>query len=601
MPITTQPLNEDERKLVEEVYTRLRIWRDGYTEIHDRAKIARDIVLLNDPYQDPPNTKPEHKILQMQTLKSTFNNCVADQMDNVMEAKMLPELPQFQELVDDINDVVGYIYELNNYPQLYRMRVQDYLSTGTAITQIMWDADMNGGKGDVAFIRVPVEQFLWDPAEANIQDSRAVMKVSWHPLSWYKSHYPSVAEYINCDEHSADAVGEQKNQEELGADEAKAMLVEYWWRTYDDETHRHEINVAYCAGGCLLYKSEKVYAHGLYPFVLDVYTEIEGLPVGEGLVMELAPMMRYVNRYAHYMDINIRAAAKIRLLVNRAAGIDTRDLANWDNDIIGGDRIDEQAVRFMQSPPLTNLALNQMYQMQTDIKQDSGQNQFTRGETTGGVTAATAISALQEAGGKQARMRTETLKFGFKRIIEQVLWLIREFYDDNRVILITGRDENVQPSQRVVDARAARLMGREHGSVPPPPYTVRIQVQRRSPNAISDQNNLIIDAYKMSAEGGQMFPLSALFRLLNIDAKDRMLPVIESVENYTETLNATLRQNQQLTETVQQQAQQMQQQAQTIEALKQTLLKQAQERLNTSQRSAAVAQPTGMPTGAFTG
>ena len=591
--LVTQSLSLEDRRLVDTIYSRLSIWRDGCAEIHERAKVARDIVLLNDPYQDPPNTKPEQKTLQMQTLKSTFNNCVADQMDNVMEARMLPELPEFQELVDDINDVVGYIYELNNYPQLYRMRVQDYLSTGTAVTQIMWDKDMNGGKGDIAFIRVPVEQFLWDPAEANLQDSRAVMKVSWHPLSWYKANYPDVAQYINADEHSADAVGEQDNQEELGADEAKAMLVEYWWRTYDVATRRHEINVAYCAGRCLLDKYEKVYAHGLYPFVLDVYTEIEGLPVGEGLVMELAPMMRYVNRYAHYMDINIRAAAKIRLLVNRAAGIDTRDLANWDNDIIGGDRIDEQAVRFMQSPPLTNLALNQMYQMQTDIKQDSGQNQFTRGETTGGVTAATAISALQEAGGKQARMRTETLKFGFKRITEQVLWLISEFYDDKRMILITGRDEDVQPSQRVVDARAARLMGREHGSVPPPPYTVRIQVQRRSPNAISDQNNLIIDAYKMSAEGGQMFPLSALFRLLNIDAKDRMLPVIESVEHYTETLNATLQQNQQLTETVQQQAQ-------TIEALKQTLLKQANERLNTSQKGRESAQPSGMPAGSFT-
>lgn len=304
-------------------------------------------------------------------------------------------------------------------------------------------------------------------------------------------------------------------------------------------------------------------------------------------------MMRYVNRYAHYMDVNIRAAAKTRLLVNRGAGIDVRDLANWDNDIIGGDRIDEQAVRFMESPPLTNLALNQMYQMQTDIKQDSGQNQFTRGETTGGVTAATAISALQEAGGKQARMRTETLKFGFKRITEQVLWLISEFYDDERMILITGRDEDVEPEPRVVDARAKRLMGREHGSVPPPPYSVRIQVQRRSPNSISDQNNLIIDAYKMSAESGQMFPLSALFSILNIDAKDRILPVIKSVENYTETLKATLQQNQQLTETVQQQAQ-------AIDALKQQLLKQAQDRLNTSQRGVAAAQPTGMPQGAFT-
>ena len=42
----------DEKKLQQEAYARLRIWRDACTEIHDRAKEARKILLLQDPLQD---------------------------------------------------------------------------------------------------------------------------------------------------------------------------------------------------------------------------------------------------------------------------------------------------------------------------------------------------------------------------------------------------------------------------------------------------------------------------------------------------------------------------------------------------------------------
>lgn len=569
-----QPLTAEEEKLRDEVYSRLRVWADGCKEIHERARVARKILLLQDPYQDKPNTPPEKKTLQLQTLKSTFNNCVADQIDNVMEAKMMPETLQDQDVTDDINDIVRYIYEFNEYQAMHRTRVEDFIGTGTAITQIMWDEKAADGKGEVTFIRVPVEQFLWDPAESEVQNARAIMKVTWHPYSWYEQHYPDKAMYINCDEHSPDAVGEADNQEELGADESKAMLIEYWYRQYDKAKNNYTINVAYFAGKALLEDHRDVYAHGMYPFVVDVHTAIEGIPVGEGMVMELVPMMRYINRYAHYMDVNIRASAKTRLLINRSAGIRLEDVADWDNDIIEGDRIGEEAIRFMDSSPLTSLALNQMLQMQTDLKQDSGQNQFTRGETAGGVTAATAISALQEAGGKQTRMRTEVLKRGFKRITEQVLWLVSQFYEDKRVMMITGKE-----APKKIDASPSRLMGRKSkGSIPPPPYTVRVQVERMNPNAISEQNQLFIDAYKMSAEGGQMFPLSALFSILNIEGKDKILPIIQSIETYQQQMQQMQQMNEQL------QAQVGQQQ-ESINGLKKALIESAKQAASTSQQA----------------
>lgn len=570
-----QILSPEEEKLRDECYSRLRIWRDGCRDVHERAATARKVLLLEDPYQDPPDIDPKKKTLQLQTLKSTFNNCVADQIDNVMEAKMLPETAQDQAITDDINDVVRYIYEYNEYQSMHRYRVEDFIATGTAVTQIMWDDDAAHGQGEVTFFRVPIEQFLYDPAENDIQNARALMKVTWHPLSWYEQHYPDEYQYILADENSSDAVGENENQERLGSDERKAMLIEYWYRKFDSKKNRYTINVAYFAGRALLYKQENVYAHGMYPFVLDVHTPIEGLPVGEGMVMELVPMMRYINRYASYIDTNLRMSAKTRLLVGKGSKIDLDELADWNNDIIEADRVSEEFIRFMNSPPLSNLALSQMLQMQTDLKQDSGQNQFTRGETAGGVTAATAISALQEAGGKMTRMRTEVLKRGFKRITEQILWLVSEFYEEDRIMRITGKEV-----PKEIDASPSRLMGRKKGAIPPPPYTVRVQIERRNPNAISEQNQLFIDAYKMAAEGGQMFPLSALFSILNIDGKDRILPIIQSIEQYQQAMQQLQMQNQQLME-------QNAQQEKAIGNLKGALVESAKQAADTSQQANA--------------
>ena len=279
------------------------------------------------------------------------------------------------------------------------------------------------------------------------------------------------------------------------------------------------MNTALFAGGELLSHMKDVYRHGLYPFVLDVYTPIEGLPVGDGLVQELAPMMRYVNRYASYIDMNLRMASKGRLLIDRNAGIDKEALMNWENDVVEGDRIDPSALQWLQTQLFSGMVTRQMMQLQADIKQDSGQNQFSRGETVGGVTAASAISALQEAGGKITRLRTQALNQGFREMVTQVMWLIHQFYDRSRVFYITGREVNAGPQ---------RLFGQ--GICPAPPYTVQVQVQRRNPLRQQAQNELVLQAYQMSAQAGQYFPLSTLFELLQVEGKERILPVLRQNE-----------------------------------------------------------------------
>lgn len=526
-------MTNEERTLRDEAYGRLRIWRDGCREIHDRAREARSILLLQDPRQDAQTAsrRKDKRTLQLQTLKSTFNNCVADQMDNMPEALMLPERAGLEDVAEDLTDVVRYVLAQNDFEALHRRRVEDCFATGTAVTQVAWDGDMDGGRGNIALIRWPIEAFLWDPASENLQDSRAVFKVSWHPMSWFQQHYPDRVAEIGSDESEYSGLGMAGAQEQIRpADEERAMLIEYWYRLYDARQRRYTINVAYLAGGALLSNTLNVYRHGLYPFVLDVYTPIEGLPVGDGLVQELAPMMRYVNRYASYIDMNLRMASKGRLLIDRNAGIDKEALMDWENDVVEGDRIDPSALQWLQTQPFTGMATRQMMQLQADIKQDSGQNQFARGETVGGVTAASAISALQEAGGKITRLRTQGLNQGFRELVTQVMWLISQFYDRRRVFFITGRQGE---KRREINASPERLFGKDSsaGFFPAPPYTVQVQVQRRNPLRQQAQNELVLQAYEMSAQAGQYFPLSTLFELLQVEGKERILPVLRQNES----------------------------------------------------------------------
>jgi hypothetical protein len=226
---------------------------------------------------------------------------------------------------------------------------------------------------------------------------------------------------------------------------------------------------------------------------------------------------------------------------------------DWENDVIEADSVRPDAMQWMASPPYNSTIVQLMTMMQSDLKADSGSNQFTRGETTGGIVSGKAINSLIQAGGKIASMRTEQLKYGFKDMVEQIIWLMSQFYEKDRTVMITGR-----PTPIRVDTE--KLFGKKSKDINPPPYTVQIEVSSRDPQRIANQNQMFMEAYTMSAQAQQFFPLSALFRILNLDGKDKILPVIEENETYQQQMQ----QLQQQVEQMQMQMQQMQTENQNL-------------------------------------
>lgn len=551
MALGEQPLNAEEKKLLDTIYHRLEIFQQQNQQYHDAAKNARAILHMKDPDQDAKKDV-EKPTLQLQTLKSTMNNVIADQMLSMPEAKTLPETDGMQEAADDVQDLVHYvIYSANDFEHIHYRLCEDFYGPGTMVLQTTWDPDMNYGKGDIALIRWPIEALIWDPTAENIQDCRAVMKVSWHPLSWFWAHYPDEGKYVGPEKGSHDNVGKSDAQEDAEnmSDEERALLIEYWWREYNAKTKRYTINVAYAAGDALLYVEKDVYNHGLYPFSILQHDTIEGCLAGEGLVTQLAPMMRYINRYASYIDMNLRMSSKGRLLIRKGSGIDTEKLADWENDIIEGDNITPDNLMWLQNQPFNSMINNMMLQLQTDLKQDSGANQFTRGETTGGIVSGKAINSLIQAGGKISSMRTEQIKSFFKDVVEQVIWLMSQFYDDKRTMLITGR----MGDSRVLQIDSEKLFGKKtKGAVNPPPYSVQIEISSRDPQRIANQNQMFLEAYTMAAQAQQFFPLSSLIKMLNIDGKDRLLDVVKSNETYQQQMEQMQQQIQQMAEQLEQ-------------------------------------------------
>lgn len=471
-----QQLKPTQRKLLDEVYARLDVWEQGDRFYHERAKTIREVIHCNDPGQDPPPKEgqrtPDKPTLQLQTLKATYNNAVAEQMLNLPDAKLTSETAEQAECVEDLQDILHHvIYNTNDYETVHRRLAEDFLGPGTAIVQVAWDDDMANGKGDVKILRWPIEAFLWDPQCEDIQDSRAVMKVGWHPLSWFAEHYPEQAEYICGEEGQHNNVGVPTAQyDKTAGDEDRAMLVEYWYRKYDARKHRYTINVCVCAGGALLDEQEGVYDHGMYPFVVCAHSTIEGCFAGDGMVEELVPMMRYINRYAAYIDENLRMASKGRLLVREDSGIDREALADWSQDMIEGKGVVKgQDWDWLSHEPMNGMAVSMMQIFQGDLKADSGYNSATRGEAVGGVgyTSGKAYLAMQQAGGKIASMRGQVLQGMFRRMAEQVLWLISQFYDDKRIVIVTGRDN----ANRQVTMDARKYFGFDKRKPSPRPRT----------------------------------------------------------------------------------------------------------------------------------
>ena len=510
-----QPLSKEQYAVLQRGYELFRFFYDKHRAEHLEMHEARKIRQLR--HEERAKTAPPSTALM-----SSIDNVIADQIDNMPEALLIPEREETAVSAEEMTDIVSFVMYQAGWPGKYQKLMEDAATVGTGIAEVLWDEDACDGEGMVNVLVWHPEDFYPDPQYEDIQDGRAVFKVTHTTVAWVEEHYPDVKGYVREDEYTR--VGEQALIEAPMGDK-KVTLIEYWYKKYDQEKRRYHVHMAQLAGGALLFSTETdfgvdkkgeykegVYAHGQYPFTFFKYRDVYGRPFGTGLVHDYKDSQNAIDRYQKYIDDNARESSVQKKFI-RKGSIDPNAIADASQEIIeynGGDI--RQDLTTVQTNPLNGQVYQMMVYLADTMKQDSGQNQFSRGEGGMGVTAASAIQALQEAGGKITRMHTEKFKDAFREMIEQVLWVLSEYMDPNRQLRIVGGwDSTGNMKDRLVQLVAPKAEG---DKLPKPAYHVRVQVQKNNPLQIQASNELLMQASQVCAQYGNPLPPETFISLL---------------------------------------------------------------------------------------
>lgn len=553
-----QPLTRRQKALVDRAYKLYEFFSDRLVGSHDQMRKARMMRQLR---QDERSwTAPASN-----TLNSCIDNVIADQIDNLPEAKLIPEREETRESAEEMSDIISYVLYQTGWQGTYHKLMEDSVVTGTGVCQVYWNDAAENGEGMVSVLAWNPEDFFPDPMYEDWQDGRACFKTTHTTIAWVEEHYPHAAGYVAADKYSRS--GQETAYEAPEGDE-KVTLLEFWYKRFNAKTKKTHVHMAQMAGRALLYSTELefggptegeyedgVFVHGLYPFIPYKYRRVHREPFGTGLIYDHKDTQHAIDRYIKYIDDNARQSSVQRLFIRKGSGINPDDIANMSKTIIEWEGSDiRQEMQTIQANPLNNQVYQMMTYLADTMKQDSGQNQFTRGEGGLGITAASAIQSLQEAGGKITRWHTDQYKHAFREMVEQILWVLSEYMEPGRKLRIVGGwDSTGNMVDRQVELVPAKAQG---DKMPKPAYTVRVQVQKNNPLQIQMDNEFLLQAAQMCAQSGTPLPPEA---------------VIGMLEGYR-TKSSVLKMVQ---ENSQMQAQ-MRQQAATIEQLQAQLTQQQQ-------------------------
>lgn len=580
--------SEAKQDFIDSIYSLFELFKNQNMKYLNEIAFARTFRRLEDPaipLVDGVQTCP-----QLNTLNSTMDNMIADYVDNMPEVILAPESTEKEQIAREMGDVIGWVLHHAGLSGVWRGGVEDATVIGTGVMQDYFDADMyvGGVEGNIGLLYWPAESWLPDPLYDDFQQGRAVFKVCTHPVSWFFQHYPEVAEYIDPDgQKLMDYERDGMEAQSFGYDDPLVCLLEVWYRRYNSAQKRYEIHMAKVAGGVLLYDSRDddktahgVYDHGMYPFTVLRFRKRKGTSFGDGMVAEYAATQRMINRCIKYIDDNARMSSRFKMIVSKQAGVDMTALMDMNQEVVQVEqRIGKEMMDWFQPAPLNSLVPNIMGVLQDTMKQDSGQNQWARGESGQGVTAASAISMLQNAGGKISRMHINDFIDDFKPACDRIVSMIGQFFKEKRVFTIYG--EQGGQDTRQVDFDPQAVFGSME-SYKRPGFMVRIMPQRSSPDQVEGFNNKVLKMVELSQNSNSPVPPLATVKMLQMTGKEQIIPILEAADQTQQMLaqmqqqiEALMQENEQLKKGVEELSADAQNKQQMLQAVGQQMSQQS--------------------------
>ena len=436
-------------------------------------------------------------------LFNSIANKHADAMDNYPEPNVLPRAADDEETARALSSVLPVVLEQADYEQVYSDTWWRKLKQGTGVTGIFWDPAQRGGVGDIAVRAMNLLMLYWEPSVADIQDSPNFFSLSLEDTAQLTAQYPQLAG------HTAGVLDVPRYIHEDSVDTANKSVVVDWYYKRTDAAGRRVLHYCKFCNGVVLYASENdpqladrgLYDHGQYPFVFDVLFVEEDSPAGFGYIDVMKDCQNAIDKMNHAMDENVLLSAKQRYVLSDTAGVNEEELADFSRDIVHvAGRLNEDSFRPLQTAGLQGNSLSYRQSRIEELKEISGNRDMTQGGTTGGVTAASAIAALQEAGSKLSRDMLKSAYRAFARECYLIIDLMRQFYDEERVFRVigpAGGREFVPFSGAALRARPMGQMGGVELGSREPVFDIVVSAEKKSTFSRLSQNETAKECYQL--------------------------------------------------------------------------------------------------------
>ena len=380
-------------------------------------------------------------------LFNSIANKHADAMDNYPEPNVLPRAADDEQTAKVLSKILPVLLEQAEYEQVYSDTWWRKLKQGTGVKGIFWDPGLRNGVGDISIKSMDLLMMYWEPGVMDIQDSPHLFSLAVADNEQLKAQYPQL------EGHTGSTLEVAKYIHDQSIDTSDKSVVVDWYYKKARENGPPLLHYCKFCNGVVLYASENdpaladrgFYDHGKYPFVFDTLFVEEDSPAGFGYIDVMKDTQTAIDEMNHAMDENMKLAAKQRFVLSDTAGVNEKELADFSKDIVHVvGRLNSDSFMPLQTNVLSGNCMNYRDARVNELKEVSGNRDVSQGGTTSGLTAASAIAALQETGSKLSRDMLKSAYRAFAKECYLIIELMRQFYDEQRVYRITSESGGVE-------------------------------------------------------------------------------------------------------------------------------------------------------------
>ena len=498
----------------------------------------------------------------------------ADIMDGFPKPNVLPREADDEEEAKLLTDIVPAILEQNDYEEVFRQAAWDFCIDGASIKGAFWDSTKNDGLGDVTVRNVDVHNLFWKPGISDIQDSDKVFHVSIEDVDELRAKWPKIADKIGPQDtgrivrYIHDDNIDTSHCAEVVDMYYKVPIVEPVYMDGLDENGNptqvkvHEIpktvlHLAIFVNNELAWCSENepgyengFYDHGKFPFVIARLFPVKDSPWGFGYLDIIKHPQKDIDKLDQAIIKNAMMRARPRYWAKKNANIDISDFADWNQEIVevAAGELGE-SIRKIDVDDVPSGAMNHLMNKIEELKETSGNRDFNQGGVSGGITAASAVAALQEAGSKLSRDLSKELYRAERELYYMIIELVRQFYSEPR----SFRTVDDNGDLRFIQYSNAGIV--EHDTLMPdgtvrhvrPIFDITVSAEKQSPFSRAAQNETAKELYGLGLfEPERAIPALVCLDMMDFEGKDKVRQQIQENATMLQQFQAAMQMIQQL-------------------------------------------------------